>query len=889
MVVFFAVSLLAALSIALIENTVIFFSCAHVVITRADWALLFWNALFWALGISVAAQIVWSVNLALEGRRRWIKISIGLVASVTLASLLYRYVAAFAFIQRNGLSHVAPLGFILVVLCFCDLFLFHQLAGWDIRRRNVFSVIYAVIAVAAAWLSRAWLPRLFPVLHWALIALIALFVARSWALLLEKRDVASKPRLFVWFACALLLAGLSWWRLPSKIATSPDAIMAIQQCSPISGWLWQPMLKRVGRAQSQLLGKIIHTVKAPEPAVPSVNAPSIPKQSILLITVDALRADGVRPDIMPCLSEMASNGFSFAHAYSPTPHTSYALTSLHTSKYLRPLMALPQGKAKQPSPHATWASLMRRYGYRTAAFYPPAIFFVDHERFLEFEKDGLGFEYRKAQFSKAIERIAELDAYLAQNEDQARPLFVWVHLFEPHEPYEPSEDTVRKMYHLPMTRASARQRYNGEVRAVDDAICELKKRFFQHRENASVVVTSDHGEEFGDHGGYYHGTTLYDEQVRVPWVWSFQSPQPKLVTCPVETIDIATTVLGALGLPKEARMRGDDLSQVLFGSATCEQSGARFAFSEIGDAKMATDGADKVICHFETGRCEHYDLKHDPAERRDLGLKDLALVRNVRDAIGQWIASVPNVEAMALDSTHWPDVLTRARLGDPTSGPQLIELLKSSASEPVTAEALRAVGQMHETDALAVVEAKLKTDSLRIRRAAAVAYLQICKAAAPCEHTAHAVSVLNDALSSADTFIEASLRLDAAIAMLDHGYPTGLRLIVEAVRRRARPDGTEDTEIESSKSTVVVQEEEQIAAITALGRSRAALSADERKVVVDALVELLLDVRLRISAAQALGAFGDPRALPFLRRALKSEPYLAAQKAEADAITALSR
>ncbi|WP_423278672.1 sulfatase-like hydrolase/transferase, partial [Escherichia coli] len=162
-------------------------------------------------------------------------------------------------------------------------------------------------------------------------------------------------------------------------------------------------------------------------------------------------------------------------------------------------------------------------------FYPPAIFFVDGARFQALQSRGFGFEYRKEMYAPAAARVQQLEAYLAESEP-GHPLFVWMHLFEPHEPYEPPLELQGD--------GSARGRYDGEVRYSDRAIGELVRLFRARKPNGVVIITADHGEEFGDHGGSFHGSTLFDEQVRVPLV--FFAPgvvQHGQSRAPVELVD----------------------------------------------------------------------------------------------------------------------------------------------------------------------------------------------------------------------------------------------------------------------------------------------------------------------------------------------------------------
>ncbi|MBC7173369.1 MAG: sulfatase, partial [Polyangiaceae bacterium] len=349
---------------------------------------------------------------------------------------------------------------------------------------------------------------------------------------------------------------------------------------------------------------------------------SLGDANVLLITVDALRADRLAAyggdGLTPAMDALAREGVAFTRAYTPTPHTSYAVSSLLTGKYLRPVLEL----AREPTDHPTLPDLVRRYGFRTAAFYPPAIFYVDAERFRPLADRGYGFEYRKEMFAPAGDRVAQVEEYLDGLDDE-RPVFVWVHLFEPHEPYDPPPEFARG--------DSAEARYNGEVAYADQAIGELVRSFRARRPGATVILTADHGEELGDHGGQFHGSTVYDEQVRVPLVWS--SPgvvAPGSSDAPVELIDVATTLLAALGIPRDARMRGDDLGPLLAGADSIV---TEHAFAAVDNERMITDGRLKVICEIRAPSCRLYDLVGDPAERTNLAEQQPMDEARLREAL----------------------------------------------------------------------------------------------------------------------------------------------------------------------------------------------------------------------------------------------------------------
>ncbi|MFT5359025.1 MAG: arylsulfatase A-like enzyme, partial [Polyangiales bacterium] len=537
--------------------------------------------------------------------------------------------------------------------------------GWAVRKLLIrwqersweFRLIPLLLAATALLVADAWvLHRLYPAFHLALVlAALGLFCAASFT-------GASTP----WVSrSAALLLGVGF----STLALA--AVVAFARTS--NG-------RFVAERYAALTGKVLALVpaakEAPPEAAPASDAlalrgeaasgPDWRERDVLLISVDALRADAVTSVRMPNLAQLADRGVVFENAYTPTPHTSYALSSLLTGKFVRPVMALP-GEARE---HPSLAGLLRDYGYRTAAFYPPAIFFVDAARFGALASDGFGFEYRKTMFAPAAARVAQLRRYLRELEGGTdRRVFAWVHLFEPHEPYDPPDEFRRG--------ESARQRYDGEVAAADAAIGDLVRVFRQERPDAIVVITADHGEEFGEHGGYHHGTTLYEEQVAVPLIWNAPGLVPRRVSAPTELVDIATTLLSALGIPLDARMRGDDLGGLLLSD---DAQAPGYAFADVGDERMAADARYKLICGPRSA-CQLYDLVADPGERRNVIESQPAEAARLRAALRAFASSIPEVEAMSLgDDGAWPAALAQAELGE-TNNTTLQLLLGSERAE----------------------------------------------------------------------------------------------------------------------------------------------------------------------------------------------------------------
>ena len=184
---------------------------------------------------------------------------------------------------------------------------------------------------------------------------------------------------------------------------------------------------------------------------------------------------------------------SSSGAYCPTPHTSYSVTSMMTGKYLRPLLALGLGAGLgDAGPH-----YLRRYGWRTAAFYPPAVFFIDERPLLALRAGAARLRVREGRV-RGPRRCAR--SRWPRTSTRRRPTgrcFFWVHFFEPHEPYV---DARRRTSSRAARRADV-DAYDSEVATADDGIGRIVRLVRARRPGAVVIVTADHGEEFGEHGG----------------------------------------------------------------------------------------------------------------------------------------------------------------------------------------------------------------------------------------------------------------------------------------------------------------------------------------------------------------------------------------------------
>jgi arylsulfatase A-like enzyme len=580
------------------------------------------------------------------------------------------------------------------------------------------------------------------------------------------------------------------------------------------------------------------------------------ERDLVLITIDALRADHVgaygygRPTT-PNIDGLAQSGVVFEAAYTPTPHTSYALTSLMTGKYMRPLVLQGLGADSE-----TWAAHLRRYGYRTAAFYPPAIFFIDAERFAPFRERGLDFEYRRVEFASAEARAGEVETYLGTVTDEQR-LFLWVHLFEPHEPYERHDEE-------PSFGERDLDRYDGEIRAADRGLGKIVELVRAKRPGAVVIVTADHGEEFGEHGGRYHGTTVFEEQVRVPLIVSApERLSARRVEAPVQLVDLLPTVLSALAIPRPARVRGADLGPWLTGGEPIEPEG--FAFAETQEQALLARGSHRLVCARKIGACALYDVERDPLEQTDLAADEPATVARLRADLRAIEASHGRYERRGLhaEGKGWPEALRRAIAGDGDAVLDVAPLLDDAdvVLRRKAAEVLFELGRVEAAAALRL--ALVRDEDDEVRRWSALALTRLGEGA----------PLTRELLQAR----ESEWRRLAALALAESGDRRGEDTLI-AWWREAFPATSKDQR--PAKPPVAIQFERGREIVRALATIRS-------KGAVVPLIDALDDVRLRPHVATALATIGQKAARPALAARLETERSQSARVAMMDALVRL--
>jgi arylsulfatase A-like enzyme/Flp pilus assembly protein TadD len=357
--------------------------------------------------------------------------------------------------------------------------------------------------------------------------------------------------------------------------------------------------------------------RLPPPALPRD-----PSLSVLLVSIDTLRADalgayGNARVRTPWIDRLAREGVRFdaAHAHNVVTLPSHV-------NMLTGLLPFEHGVRdnngfRVPKDAKTLAALLKPRGYRSGGFVSA---FVLDERF------GLGSGFDRwdsrvagGEWSRGFlmpERpgpvtVAEALRWLAAG---SRPSFAFVHLYEPHSPYQPPAEFA----------AGAPDAYHGEVAAADTALAPLLEPILEQGRSGRtfVILTSDHGESLGEHGEATHGVFAYEATLRVPLV--IYAPSlfgPRVVSEPVRHVDLVPTVLDALGIEEPTGLSGRSLLPLLAGKGAGEPPASYFeALTASINRRWAPlqgvrDGALKYI---DLPLPELYDLVADPSEAHNL-------------------------------------------------------------------------------------------------------------------------------------------------------------------------------------------------------------------------------------------------------------------------------
>jgi arylsulfatase A-like enzyme len=390
--------------------------------------------------------------------------------------------------------------------------------------------------------------------------------------------------------------------------------------------------------------------------------------SVVLVSIDTLRPDhlgcyGYHRDTSPAIDELRRDAVLFSEAFAPAPSTLPSHASLFSSLLPQHHGASMTRSVPLPETVLTLAEVLQAAGYRTAAF------------------TGAGQLHSAFGFGQGFEVYHQPVADLAGAVDEAtrwldglsgEPFFVFLHTYEVHHPYDPelalleqfapdydgelpAEISVELLRRINDGELELSEQdldlvvsaYDAEIREMDRSLGRLLEQLRARGlyEESMIVLTSDHGEEFGEHGWVgWHSHTLYDELLRVPLIVKLPGGRSAGTTieAPARLIDVAPTITEVAGAPIPPDFDGVDLL------------GERPP-SEVPIVAMIDHGSND----FEALRLRHwkwfagrlFDLRTDPRELTDLAMAKpevaAQLEARLRKLVGE--RQVPVAEAIEPD------------------------------------------------------------------------------------------------------------------------------------------------------------------------------------------------------------------------------------------------
>ncbi|MGD8316287.1 MAG: sulfatase-like hydrolase/transferase, partial [Myxococcales bacterium] len=447
-----------------------------------------------------------------------------------------------------------------------------------------------------------------------------------------------------------------------------------------------------------MFGLVLGCQKKKEEPAPAPAA----EPNVVVITIDTLRADhlgcyGFDRARTPHIDRLAEEGALVEHAIATVPITLPSHASIFTGLYPPAHGVRDNGIQTLPEEVETLAERMKREGYRTQAFVSAGVL---HHRFnldqgfdgyddqLQREPDPGMFRIQERSGEHTMDRVLEWLDRNGSTSGEDSPFLLWVHLFDPHQPYAPPEVDAKASPTL----------YDGEIASVDRQVGRLMQRLKQSGvlDDTLVLFTSDHGESLGEHGEVTHAIFIYESTVRIPFIvwYPAKIAAGTRYSGIVRGVDVMPTIMGLAGL-EVTKTQGADLSGALMGE---EKPPVLVAYSESLDPQIEFAMAplhgirDQRWTYIRAPKSELYDRQQDPEE-----------VHNLLEIRGKG-AQAAAAKAQELDRMLTQVLQDSERFGF---------VAPANPLDRETVEMLKALGYMQESDAAQGVEGMDPKDGIR--------------------------------------------------------------------------------------------------------------------------------------------------------------------------------
>ncbi len=403
---------------------------------------------------------------------------------------------------------------------------------------------------------------------------------------------------------------------------------------------------------------------------------SVKKTNVIVISIDTLRADhvgcyGYERPTSPTLDNLASEGLLFEDVMSTSPWTLPAHGSLLTGLYPN-RHGLKSYNNPLPNSVVTLSEILSKHGFSTAAVVNS--FYVSHR--YGFNRGFDDFIYVPGIANLRVTSKVGDEALKCLTKYSSKPFFIFLHYFDVHSDYCSMpwyEELFVRPYHgiangttkqlmsfrrgeINLNQTDAMHLidlYDAGIRQMDNEIARILS-FLKSRKllgKSLIVITSDHGEEFLDHGGVLHSQTQYQELLHVPIIMCGPGiPRSKRLKNIVSLVDVMPTILSLLCVPKPSSLDGFDLSPLWQQSAS--QLPRRYLFAEASKDSVTPDQHNikydikravrdpRYKLHYDrlTEEIKMYDLQNDPLEKIDVASQHPSLLDSMFSQLKSFMA-----------------------------------------------------------------------------------------------------------------------------------------------------------------------------------------------------------------------------------------------------------
>jgi arylsulfatase A-like enzyme/Tfp pilus assembly protein PilF len=424
----------------------------------------------------------------------------------------------------------------------------------------------------------------------------------------------------------------------------------------------------------------------------SGTAPTPTRLNLLLVTIDTLRADrlgcyGYSQIETPNLDKVARQGALFENAVASTPLTAPSHASMMTGDYPTVHKVRNTGGFVLSPSQPKLAKILQDQGWDTAAYVGSSVLkgrfgfnqgFAVYDDEMPTSKSGSALAEPERRADEVVDRAVKW-----LETQSGKPYFLWVHVYDPHIPYDPPDPFREKYRDRP---------YDGEIAYTDQQLGRLFDAAARKSrpENTLIAVLSDHGESFSEHGEYTHGVFLYDTTLRIAFLMSGGGiPAGVRVKQQARTIDLLPTILELMGSKAPAGIQGTSLAPAFRG----KDVPTAYAYAETLFPKFNMGWAELRAVrtnrwkYVRAPKPELYDLAQDPAETTNVIAGHAAEAKELEGQLQAVSAGTEKVTSAPMDPATMKQLRSLGYMGG--SSPQGAELTGKGTDPKDRVEVLR--------------------------------------------------------------------------------------------------------------------------------------------------------------------------------------------------------